>query len=188
MTLELASQWVVFADFLRRIGLFKTRKKAMERLNKLEKGKKLKFAGHVMLNDVGHPTHVFTNRETGNRLTHDTFVSLIAARYWKLKPTMTDTGPERADLRFSSGQLLFLLEYDNDTEGDDVLRRRIAEYKHAKASVLWVAQGDSRCRKIHGLAKELKVPIYVGRFGDVLATPYGRVYLDSNGAARQVSV
>jgi hypothetical protein len=188
MILELASEWVVFADFLRRIGLFPTTKKAMERLTKLEKGKKLRFVGRVMLSDVGHPTHVFTNRETGNRLEHDTFVSLIAALYWKHHPTMTDTGPERADLRFSGNGVVFLAEYDNNTEGDEVLRKRLAAYRNCPHTALWIAAGDYRCQKIHGLAKELKIPVFVGRFQDVLATPYGRVYADITGAYRQVSI
>jgi hypothetical protein len=193
MILALASEWVVFAKFLVNIGLFPSKKevlptkKAMERLTKLERDKKLTFAGRVMLRDVGHPTHCFTNRETGNCLEHDAFVSLIASLYWAHHPTMTWTGKERADLRWSIGKEIYLAEYDNDHEGDAKLRSRIAEYKGTRDNVLWIATSNYRCQKLHRFIKELGIKAFVGRLADVLADPYGRVYVDPGDIARKVS-
>lgn len=183
---QLASEGPVWATFLVLIGLFKSPRKATARLTKLWRDKKLK-RDEVMLRDKGHPTYVYVNGyEPGNKLVHDVFVRWICGLYWKLQPTMIDTGPERADARAEFGKSVYFWEFDRNTEGEPKLKARLETLRGANGVVLFVAEREERCNRIYSLAKEMKVPVYVARFADVVADPYGKVYAAQDGTFRGI--
>jgi hypothetical protein len=177
----------VYADLLVRIGICKRPRKARERLTQLEKKKRLKCVGRVLMKKSGPPTHIYVARdshyEPGNKLEHDVKVRVLCLLYWDFKPTMVSTGPERADARFVIGKHTYLIEFDNNTENETRLRERLSVYRQTPHNVLFIAEGDFRCTRILNLAKELQAPVFVGRFSTVVGDPFGKHFVGIDGQA-----
>ena len=90
----------------------------------------------------------------------------------------------RLDAELWSGGLTYGIEFDNDTEDDSKLRKRLATLRICPFPVLFVAETATRIMRIMGLAKGMG-NVFFAPLSTVLNDPYGMIFADTrgNGAA-----
>jgi hypothetical protein len=175
----------VTAAMLVRIGWFPSRNKALNRLNRLVRRKRIRLVGTVC-GKVGRPENVYARwTPKVDQLLHEVQLTELCLR---LDAASILRGPHvhDADIRPDAEVVIngetYYLEWDRGTMGyAQVVRHRFRKYERCRHLVLWVCPTVLRREGLRVRARGIRHVALFATAGDALVSPHGEIWVDYQG-------
>ncbi len=172
------------AAILARLGWFPTKNKALRRLNRLTRKRRVRLVGTVS-RKPGRPEHVFCRwGPKPDQLLHEVWLTEVCLR---LDAGQILRGPHATDRHLRpdaevwiNGQPYYL-ELDRGTMGYAQIERRFWLYRECPHPVLWVCSTGERLEGMRRRAEGLRRTALFTTLAEVLASPHAAVWRDFAG-------
>jgi hypothetical protein len=174
-----------------KLGLFKTYTPAARRLRKLNRKRKLRFIGRVLVGYEGNPSIIYCNQRVKEDTleTHEVPLSLMLSGYYPdahvLRLYEVDK-KLRPDATMHLGEATYHWEYDTGSEHKSQVKGQLNAYKDCPDTILFVCKRRKRIDTIKTIAEPVKDTIYFSTFEDVVRDPYGPIWMDMEGQMNSI--
>lgn len=175
----------VTAAMLVRLGWFPSRAKALRRLQKLVRRRRVRLVGTVC-GEVGRPENVYCRwRPKADALLHEVeltrFCLALHAGQIRRGPQIQDVAV-RPDAEVWINRDLYYLEWDCGTMSyAQIVRHRFPNYRDCKHLVLWVCSTAARRDGLRIRAAAIRHAALFATAADALASPHATVWHDHAG-------
>ena len=159
--LELADTGPIWAQLTVKLGLFKTYTPAARRLRKLNRKRKLRFIGRVLVGYEGNPSIIYCNQRVKEDTleTHEVPLSLMLSGYYPdahvLRLYEVDK-KLRPDASMHLGEATYHWEYDTGSEHKSQVKGQLNAYKDCPDTILFVCKRRKRIDTIKTIAEPVK--------------------------------
>jgi hypothetical protein len=175
----------VTAAILVSLGWFPNKNKALKRLGRLVRRRKIRCVGSIARTG-GRPEHVYCRwRPKPDLLLHEVELTELCL---KLHAGSVRRGPHVLDRRvLPDAELVingvpYYLELDRGTMSPrQVVRDRFRKYRDYPHLCLWVCSSEARREGLRSQAESIRSTALFATRADVLALPHGLVWLDFGG-------
>jgi hypothetical protein len=174
----------VTAAMLVQLGLFPSKNKALRRLNRLMRRRRIRLLGTVWQH-VGRPENVYGRwHPPAGHLLHEIELTRMCFR---LDAERIFRGPHVLDRDvypdaevWINGELYYL-EWDRGTMGYSQIVRRFRKYERCRNLVLWVCPTELRREGMRARAATIRHVALFTTAGEALAFPHGEIWIDFQG-------
>jgi hypothetical protein len=175
----------VTAAMLVQIGWFPSKNKALRRLNRLVKRKRIRLVGTVC-QKAGRPENVYCRwTPKVDQLLHEVQLTQLCLR---LDAEKILRGPQVSDMDvrpdaevWINGEAYYL-EWDRGTMSyAQIVRHRFRKYKRCRQLALWVCPTEVRREGLRARAESIRSVALFTTAAEALASPHGEIWLDYQG-------
>lgn len=175
----------VTAAMLVDLGLFPNKNKALKRLNRLVRRRRMRLVGTVC-QKAGRPENVY-GRWTPkvDHLLHEVQLTQMCFRLDAEKilrgPHITDT-EVLADAEVWINGEMYYLEWDRGTMSyAQIVQKRFRKYESCRRLALWIAPTEVRREGLRVRAERVRSIALFTTAGEALASPHRDIWLDYDG-------
>jgi len=175
----------VTAAMLVRIGWFPSKNKALKRLNRLVRRKRVRLVGTVC-QKAGRPENVYCRwTPKVDHLLHEVQLTGLCLQLDAekiLRGSQIIDEEVRPDAEVWINGELYYLEWDRGTMSyAQIVRQRFRKYEGCRRLVLWVCSTDVRREGLRSRAESIRQVALFTTAGEALASPHGNIWLDCQG-------
>jgi hypothetical protein len=175
----------VTAAMLVRIGWFPSRNKALKRLNRLVRRKRIRLVGTVC-GRVGRPENVYARwTPKVDQLLHEVQLTELCLRMDAatiLRGPHVNDADIRPDAQVWINGEVYYLEWDRGTMAyGQVVRQRFRKYEHCPRLALWVCPSETRREGLRSRAAAIRQTALFATSAEALTSPHGEIWLDYAG-------
>ncbi len=176
----------VTASMLVQIGWFPSTNKALRRLNRLVRRRRIRLVGTVSLKTAGRPENVYCRwTPKFNQLLHDVQLTQMC---FQLDAEKILRGPHvldmavRPDAEVWINGTVYYLEWDRGTMSyAQIVRHRFRKYEQCKHLALWVCSTDVRREGLRTRAESIRTVALFTTAREALASPHRSIWIDYRG-------
>jgi hypothetical protein len=174
----------VTASLLVGLELFPSKKKAQERLRRLQWKRHVLLVGTVAGRSGGAENVYCRWRPMANHLLHELDLTRVCL---KLSAGCIFRGPEikdrviRPDAEVWINERLFYLELDRGTMRLGQIDRRFARYESFPELSLWVCPDEPRKEMLRGRAERIRHSALFTTFAEAVTDPHATIWMDFAG-------
>ncbi|MGL4555502.1 MAG: hypothetical protein ACRC33_30400 [Gemmataceae bacterium] len=173
------------AAMLVQIGWFPNANKALRRLNRLVRRRRVRLVGTVC-QKAGRPEHVFCRWSPKiDQLLHEVQLTRLCLRLDAgriLRGSQVVDAEVRPDAEVWINGTVYYLEWDRGTMGyAQIVRHRFSRYERCRHLALWVCSSEARREGFRARAERIRHVALFTTAREALATPHGEVWLDFGG-------
>ncbi len=175
----------VTAAMLVRIGWFPSRNKALRRLGRLVRRKRIRLVGTVC-EKPGRPENVYCRwTPKADHLLHEVQLTRLCLRLDAGKilrgAQVLDT-QVRPDAEVWINGEVYYLEWDRGTMGyTQIVRHRFRKYEGCRHLALWVCSSEGRREGLRSRAERIRSVALFTTAAEALASPHGEIWTDYHG-------